>query len=136
MAWLLRQGYSSATRALSLPMLRVFFDACHRHGWLPELASNATTYVEKLYGQAGAANRRARAHRRPGANGIATSSELAPVWRRHGPKRPAMAPLLLYLPRPLWASQRPTDAVFCAVKDQETRLKYSRAIPSMPTKAR
>ena len=42
MAWLLGQGYSPATRALSLSMLRVFFDACHRHGWLPGLAANAT----------------------------------------------------------------------------------------------
>jgi integrase len=48
MAWLLGQSYSSATRALSLSMLRVFFDACHRHGWLPGLAPNATIYVEEL----------------------------------------------------------------------------------------
>ncbi len=48
MAWLLGQGYSAATRALSLSMLRVFFDACHRHGWLPGLAANATIYVEEL----------------------------------------------------------------------------------------
>ena len=38
----------SATRALTLSMLRVFFDACHRHGWLPGLAPNATIYVEEL----------------------------------------------------------------------------------------
>lgn len=48
MAWLLVQGYSAPTRALSLSMLRVFFDACHRHGWLPGLAPNATIYVEEL----------------------------------------------------------------------------------------
>ena len=48
MAWLLGQGYSASTRALSLSMLRVFFDACHRHGWLPGLAANATIYVEEL----------------------------------------------------------------------------------------
>jgi integrase len=29
-------------------MLRVFFDACQRHGWLPGLAANATIYVEEL----------------------------------------------------------------------------------------
>jgi integrase len=48
MAWLLTRGYSASTRALSLSMLRVFFDACHRHGWLPGLAPNATIYVEEL----------------------------------------------------------------------------------------
>ena len=36
------------TRALSLSMIRVFFDACHRHGWLPGLAAGATIYVEEL----------------------------------------------------------------------------------------
>ncbi len=29
-------------------MLRVFFDACHRHGWLAGLAPDATIYVEEL----------------------------------------------------------------------------------------
>ena len=29
-------------------MLRVFFDACHRHDWLPGLAPNATIHVEEL----------------------------------------------------------------------------------------
>jgi integrase len=29
-------------------MIRVFFDACHRHGWLPGLAAGATIYVEEL----------------------------------------------------------------------------------------
>lgn len=29
-------------------MIRVFFDACHRHGWLPGLAAAATIYVEEL----------------------------------------------------------------------------------------
>jgi len=48
MAWLLGQGYSPATRSLTLSMLRVFFDACHRHCWLPGLAPNATIYVEEL----------------------------------------------------------------------------------------
>ena len=48
MAWLLGNGYSPATRALTLSMLRVFFDACHRHDWLPGLAANATIYVEEL----------------------------------------------------------------------------------------
>ena len=36
------------TRALSLSMIRVFFEACHRHGWLPGLAASATIYVEEL----------------------------------------------------------------------------------------
>ena len=27
--------------------LRVFFDACHRHGWLPGLSANAVIYVEE-----------------------------------------------------------------------------------------
>ena len=48
LAWLLTEGYSPATRALSLSMMRVFFDACHRHGLLPGLAANATIYVEEL----------------------------------------------------------------------------------------
>ena len=48
MSWLLTEGYSAATRALSLSMIRVFFDACHRHGWLPGLAAGATIYVEEL----------------------------------------------------------------------------------------
>jgi integrase len=48
LSWLLTQGYSPATRALSLSMIRVFFDACHRHGWLPGLVANATIYVEEL----------------------------------------------------------------------------------------
>jgi integrase len=48
MSWLLTEGYSAATRALSLSMIRVFFDACHRHGWLPGLTANATIYVEEL----------------------------------------------------------------------------------------
>ena len=47
-SWLLTQGYSASTRALSLSMIRVFFDACHRHGWLPGLAAGATIYVEEL----------------------------------------------------------------------------------------
>ena len=29
-------------------MIRVFFDACHRHGWLLGLAASATIYVEEL----------------------------------------------------------------------------------------
>jgi integrase len=48
MAWLLSGGYSPSTRALSLSMLRVFIDACHRHGWLPGLAPGVTIYVEEL----------------------------------------------------------------------------------------
>ena len=48
LSWLLTQGYSAATRALSLSMIRVFFEACHRHGWLPGLAASATIYVEEL----------------------------------------------------------------------------------------
>ena len=47
-SWLLTQGYSASTRALSLSMIRVFFDACHRHGWLAGLAASATIYVEEL----------------------------------------------------------------------------------------
>ena len=38
----------TATRALSLSMIRVLFDACHRHGWLPGLAASATIYVGEL----------------------------------------------------------------------------------------
>ena len=48
LSWLAAQGYSAATRALSLSMIRVFFEACHRHGWLPGLAASATIYVEEL----------------------------------------------------------------------------------------
>jgi integrase len=48
LAWLLTKNYSASTRALTLSMLRVFFDACHRHGWLPGLAPNATIHVEEL----------------------------------------------------------------------------------------
>ena len=48
LSWLVTHGYSASTRALSLSMIRVFFDACHRHGWLPGLAANATIYVEEL----------------------------------------------------------------------------------------
>jgi site-specific recombinase XerD len=48
LSWLVTQGYSASTRALSLSMIRVFFDACHRHGWLPGLAPGATIYVEEL----------------------------------------------------------------------------------------
>lgn len=48
LSWLLAQGYSASTRALSLSMLRVFSDACHRHGWLPGLAHNAVIYAEEL----------------------------------------------------------------------------------------
>jgi integrase len=48
LSWLATQGYSAGTRALSLSMIRVFFEACHRHGWLPGLAPSATIYVEEL----------------------------------------------------------------------------------------
>lgn len=48
LSWLVTQGYSASTRALSLSVIRVFFDACHRHGWLPGLAPGATIYVEEL----------------------------------------------------------------------------------------
>jgi integrase len=48
LSWLVTQGYSAATRALSLSMIRVFFEACHRHGWLPGLAASTTIYVEEL----------------------------------------------------------------------------------------
>jgi integrase len=48
LSWLLDRGYSASTRALSLSMLRVFTDACHRHGWLPRLAPGAVIYVEEL----------------------------------------------------------------------------------------
>ena len=48
LSWLLTEGYPAATRALSLSMIRVFFETCHRHGWLPGLAANATIYVEEL----------------------------------------------------------------------------------------
>ena len=48
LSWLVTQGYSASTRALSLSMIRVFFDACHRHGWLAGLAASATIYVEEL----------------------------------------------------------------------------------------
>ena len=48
LSWLLAKGYSAGTRALSLSMLRVFTEACHRHGWLPRLAPGAVIYVEEL----------------------------------------------------------------------------------------
>ena len=48
LSWLLTQGYSASTRALSLSMLRVFSDACHRHGWLPGLPHGAVIYTEEL----------------------------------------------------------------------------------------
>jgi integrase len=48
LSWLVTEGYSASTRALSLSVIRVFFDACHRHGWLPGLAASATIYVEEL----------------------------------------------------------------------------------------
>jgi integrase len=48
LTWLLARGYSASTRALSLSMLRVFSDACHRHGWLPGLAHDAVIYTEEL----------------------------------------------------------------------------------------
>lgn len=48
LSWLLDKGYSAGTRALTLSMLRVFTDACHRHGWLPRLAPGAVIYVEEL----------------------------------------------------------------------------------------
>jgi integrase len=48
LSWLVTQGYSASTRALSLSVIRVFFDACHRHGRLPGLAPGATIYVEEL----------------------------------------------------------------------------------------
>ena len=48
LSWLVTRSYSASTRALSLSMMRVFFDACHRHGWLPGLAANAVIYVEEL----------------------------------------------------------------------------------------
>ena len=48
LSWLLAKGYSASTRALSLSTLRVFTEACHRHGWLPRLAPGAVIYVEEL----------------------------------------------------------------------------------------
>ena len=48
LSWLLTQGCSASTRALSLSMIRVLFEACHRHGWLLGLAASATIYVEEL----------------------------------------------------------------------------------------
>jgi len=48
LSWLLAQRYSASTRAQSLSMLRVFSDACHRHGWLPGLTAGAVIYVEEL----------------------------------------------------------------------------------------
>ncbi len=48
LAWLLEQNYSASTRALTCSMIRVFFDACHRHGWLVGLAPAATIYVDEL----------------------------------------------------------------------------------------
>jgi integrase len=48
LSWLAGKGYSASTRALSLSTLRVFTDACHRHGWLPRLAPGAVIYVEEL----------------------------------------------------------------------------------------
>jgi integrase len=48
LSWLLARNYSASTRALSLSMLRVFSDSCHRHGWLPGLAHGAVIYAEEL----------------------------------------------------------------------------------------
>ena len=48
LSWLLDKGYSAPTRALTLSMLRVFTEACHRHGWLPKLAPGAVIYAEEL----------------------------------------------------------------------------------------
>jgi len=48
LAWLVEQHYSAATRALTCSMIRVFFDACHRHGWLDDLSPAATIYVDEL----------------------------------------------------------------------------------------
>lgn len=48
LAWLVERNYSPATRALTCSMIRVFFDACHRHGWLVGLAPAATIYVDEL----------------------------------------------------------------------------------------
>jgi len=48
LSWLVTRSYSASTRALSLSFIRVFFDACHRHGWLPGLSANAVIYVEEL----------------------------------------------------------------------------------------
>jgi integrase len=48
LGWLLEQNYSAATRALTCSMIRVFFDACHRHNWLSGLAPAATIYVDEL----------------------------------------------------------------------------------------
>jgi integrase len=48
LSWLVTKGFSSSTRAQTLSMMRVFFDACHRHGWLPRLAANAVIHVEEL----------------------------------------------------------------------------------------
>lgn len=48
LAWLLEEGYSASTRALTCSMVRVFFDACHRHDWLAGLAPAATIYVDEL----------------------------------------------------------------------------------------
>ena len=48
LAWLLAAGLLGSTRALTCSMIRVFFDACHRHGWLPGLAPAATIYVDEL----------------------------------------------------------------------------------------
>jgi integrase len=48
LSWLLARSYSASTRALSLSMLRVFSDSCHRHGWLTGLAHGAVIYAEEL----------------------------------------------------------------------------------------
>src|SRR5258708_15999154 len=48
LSWLPTKGYSASTRALSLSVLRVFSDACHRHGWLPGLSHGAVIYAEEL----------------------------------------------------------------------------------------
>ena len=48
LSWLLARGYPAATRALTLSVLRVFSDACHRHGWLPGLPHSAVIYAEEL----------------------------------------------------------------------------------------
>ena len=48
LGWLATKPWSTATRFLSLTMLRVFLDHSRRHGWLPDLPAGAVIYEEEL----------------------------------------------------------------------------------------
>src|SRR5262252_7598601 len=97
--------------SLSLSMLRVFTDACHRHGWLPRLAPGAVIYVEELPPHHDQVARFIRDPRpaRPRPPGLAGRRPVA-VPRHHRQRRrlqPVLAPHLLPAARALAAGHRP-----------------------------